>query len=161
MAIYVVENVPLLPQDKTNGCWYFSAKMMAGWATKAGKSIKDPSELTDLKNLYEGNCGWALSTGGVLAGKLGMTTYPRKERDFKEMLTILKKGPLWAAGVKPNGNDAFPHVVVIGGVADTGVLVLDPLPINKGERSWKTWDWFNKFLAKDNTVLDVNLLGPN
>lgn len=159
MAIYVVQDVPMIPQDKTNGCWYFSAKMMAGWASKTGKSIKDPSEFKDLFNLYDGNCGYALSTCKELGGKLGMKALSRTSRGFDEFLTLLKSGPLWAAGLK-GGANGFPHVVVIAGVADTGVLVLDPLPLNKGERDWKTWSWLKNFLALDDGAFDANLLSP-
>ena len=160
MAIYVVPNLDLMGQDKTNGCWYFSAKMMANWSKKAGgKMIKDPSGLNDLLNLYTGNCGYALSTCGTLAGKLGMKALPRQKRGFAEMLPLLQRGPLWAAGLK-GGANGFPHVIVIGGVADTGVLVLDPLPLNHGEKSWKTWAWLDNFLALDDGAFDANLLSP-
>lgn len=160
MAIYTISGLPLKGQDKTNGCWYFSAKMMAEWSSKSGSgAIKDPSTQTDLFNLYDGNCGYALSTCGTLAKKLGMKALPRQERGFKEMLPLLKQGPLWAAGLK-GGASGFPHVVVIGGVADTGVLVLDPLPLNHGSKEWKTWSWFKAFLALDDDAFDANLLAP-
>ncbi|MCY7348240.1 MAG: hypothetical protein LH614_18765 [Pyrinomonadaceae bacterium] len=45
----------------------------------------------------------------------------------------------------------FPHVAGIGGVADTGVLVFDPLPLNNGEKSWKTRSWLDEFLAHSAT----------
>lgn len=160
MAIYTVSDLSLMGQDKTNGCWYFSARMMADWSKKAGSgAIKDPSGESDLQNLYTGNCGYALSTCGTLAGKLGMKALARQKRGHADMLALLKRGPLWAAGMK-GGADGFPHVVVIGGVADTGVLVLDPLPLNNGAKSWKTWSWLNSFLALDDSAFDANLLSP-
>jgi hypothetical protein len=135
--------------------------MMAAWSKKAGSGkIKDPVTLDDLRNLYEGNCGYALSTCGTLAGKLGMKTHARQKRGYAEMLTLLKLGPLWAAGFKGGVTNGFPHVVVIGGVADTGVLVLDPLPLNNGGKSWKTWSWLDSFLALGDSTLDANLLSP-
>jgi hypothetical protein len=161
MAIYTVSDLGLMGQDKTNGCWYFSAKMMANWSSKSGSGvIKDPSGVSDLLNLYTGNCGYALSTCGTLAGKLGMKALSRQKRGYAEMLTLLKSGPLWASGMKEDGAEKFPHVVVIGGVADTGVLVLDPLPLNNGLKSWKTWSWLSSFLALDNAAFDANLLSP-
>jgi hypothetical protein len=161
MAIHTISDLPLLGQDKTNGCWYFSAKMIAGWAAKTGKAtIKDPATLTDLFNLYDGNCGYALSTCGTLATKLGMKALPRQERGFSDMMTLLSKGPLWVAGLKTIGAETFPHVVVIGGVADTGVLVLDPLPLKQGNRDWKTWSWLKNFLALSDGAFDANLLTP-
>lgn len=157
--IYLVEKVTLIPQDKTNGCWYFSAKMMSKWTNDVGRSnkVKDPGTLTDLFNLYDCNCGYALSTCKTLAEKLGMQALARKKRSFEEYLELLKKGPLWAAGIK-GGVDGSPHVVVIAGVADTGVLVLDPLPLNKGHREWKTWSWLDSFLAHESGGFDANLL---
>ncbi len=161
MAIYTVPNLSLMGQDKTNGCWYFSAKMMADWSKKSGGGvIKDPSALDDLQNLYTGNCGYALSTCGTLAGKLGMKAQSRQKRSYAEMLALLKNGPLWTAGFKGGVKNGFPHVVVIGGVADTGVLVLDPLPLNNGDKNWKTWAWLDEFLALDDGSLDANLLSP-
>lgn len=161
MAIYTVSNLSLMGQDKTNGCWYFSAKMIADWSKKAdGGAIKDPVSVDDLKKLYEGNCGYALSTCGTLAGKLGMKAQPRQKRGYSDMLTLLKRGPLWAAGFKGGAENGFAHVVVIGGVADTGVLVLDPLPLNNGGKSWKTWSWLDSFLALGDESLDANLLSP-
>jgi hypothetical protein len=160
MAIYVVDKVTLIPQDKTNGCWYFCAKMMAKWSSDSGKgSIKDPADQKDLVNLYEGNCGYSLTTCGTLASKLGMKALSRSERGFSDYLSLLKNGPLWVAGLK-GGANGFPHVVIIAGVADTGVLVLDPLPLNQGERGWKTWKWLNNFLALDDDTFDANLLAP-
>lgn len=159
MAIYTVPNLNLMGQDKTNGCWYFSAKMMANWSKKTGiGTIKDPILVDDLRKLYEGNCGYALSTCGTLASKLGMKAQPRQKRIYAEILTMLVLGPLWTAGFKGGVKDGFPHVVVIGGVADTGVLVFDPLPLNNGEKSWKTWSWLDEFLALDDGTLDANLL---
>lgn len=161
MAIYTVSNLNLMGQDKTNGCWFFSAKMMAAWSKKASNgAIIDPSGVKDLDNLYTGNCGYALSTCGTLADKLKMKAHSRQKRGYAEMLALLKSGPLWTAGFKGGAANGFPHVVVIGGVADTGVLVLDPLPLNSGGKGWKTWAWLDNFLALGDASLDANLLSP-
>ena len=158
--IYLVEKTPLIPQDKTNGCWYFGAKMMSKWASDAGKpAIKDPATLTDLFNLYDCNCGYALSTCKTLAEKLGMKALSRGKRSFEEYHDLLRNGPLWAAGIK-GGVENSPHVVVLAGVADTGVLVLDPLPLDKGNREWKTWKWLDSFLVHESGGFDANLLAP-
>jgi len=160
MAIYTVPNLDLMGQDKTSGCWYFSARMIANWSKKSGiGAVKDPSTVHVLENLYTGNCGYALSTCGTLAGQLGMKALSREQRGFAEMITLIKKGPLWAAGMK-GGAGGFEHVVVIGGVADTGVFVLDPLPLNHGSKGWKTWGWLDNFLQLSDPAFDANLLSP-
>lgn len=159
MPIFVVPDVNLEPQDKRNACWYFSGKMVASWSRKSKRAvIKDPSIYDDLRNLYTGDCGWALSTCKTMANKLGMKAVPRKQRDYNEMFTLLQAGPIWTAGMKTVGAESFPHVVVIAGVADTGVLVLDPLPEKQGERDWKTWSWLSNFLDLNNSTFDANLL---
>jgi hypothetical protein len=160
MAIYTVSNLDLLGQDKTNGCWYFAAKMMANWSKKSGiGAIKDPVSVKTLDDLYTGNCGYALSTCGALAAQLGMKALSRQKRDFTEMLKLLKSGPLWACGMK-GGANGFEHVVVIGGVADTGVYVYDPLPLKNGAKEWKTWAWLDNFLQLSDPAFDANLLTP-
>ena len=155
MAIYIVPDVPLLPQDRTNGCWYFSAKMVAKYSRG---TVKDPETVPVLKNLYDGNCGWSTKTAKDLAAHLGMDAVARDPRGPKEMRNLLVTGPVWAAGMLPQGASSFAHVVVIAGVADTGVLVLNPLPLNVGERSWKTWAWLDQFIALDNGDFDRNFL---
>lgn len=158
MAIYLKDNVKLMPQDKTNGCWYFCAKMMANWSAKAGnKTIKDPAEVRHLYNLYDSNSGYALSVCKTLANDVCMKALPRVQRGYDEYLKILKSSPIWAAGAKGAIDGAF-HVIVIIGVADTGVLVLDPLPVNVGKREWRTWAWLDSFIALDNGNFDANLL---
>ena len=154
----MVDKVKLIPQDKTNGCWYFCAKMMAHWSKTAGKkTIIDPADVKHLFNLYDCNAGYALSVCKTLAKDVCMKALPREKRGYEEYLKILKSSPIWAAGAKGAIDGAF-HVVVIIGVADTGVLVLDPLPINVGKREWRTWAWLDSFIALENGTFDANLL---
>lgn len=162
MAIITVPNLKLLPQDKTNACWYFSAKMVHKWANANQKpKVKDPATVNDdrgnLKGLYESNSGYAPSTCIELAGRLGLTAMPKKKRGFDDFKLLLANGPIWAAGIK-GGVTGTAHVVVIGGVADTGLLVLDPLPMNIGTRGWKTWDWMDGFFSVNDGSIDANLL---
>lgn len=162
MAIIQVPNLALLGQDKTNACWYFSAKMVHKWASANGKSaVKDPSTVkTDrlnLQGLYESNAGYATSTCIELSGALGLKALDKKKRGFDEFKTLLAKGPIWAAGAK-GGLDGTYHVVVIGGVAETGLLIFDPLPMKMGAKVWRTWDWMDKFFDITNSRIDANLL---
>lgn len=159
MAIHTISNVPLVPQDKTNGCWYFCLRMLAQWSASNGGAIVDPSTISTLENLYQGNCGYAPSTAKDLTTKLSLSTVPRLDRGQAEYQTLLVKGPLWCQGLK-GGANGFPHVVVIAGVADTGLLILDPLPLLTGERSWKTWAWVKDYLQTTDPSMDYNILSP-
>lgn len=166
MAIILVPNLTLLPQDKSNGCWYFCAKMMSKWAADNNKTkIKDPSTINDergnLQTLYESNAGYSQSTCGELAQRLGgLTALPRQKRGFEEFKTLIAKGPIWAAGAKGGATGSY-HVVVIGGVADTGLLFYDPLPLNVGKKVWRTWDWLDGYFALSDGSIDKNLLVPS
>lgn len=165
MAIILVPNVTLLPQDKSNGCWYFSAKMMSKWAKDNNKTaIKDPEFVTDppanLWQLYDWNSGYAISTSKQLAPRLGLTALPKEKRGFKEFKTLLSKGPIWAAGAKGGATGSY-HVTVIAGVADTGLYLFDPLPLNVGKKIWRTWEWMDGYFALDDNGIDANLLVPS
>jgi hypothetical protein len=164
MAIILVPNVTLLPQDKTNGCWYFSAKMMSKWAADNNKTaIKDPATVTDapanLQQLYEWNSGYSTKTCKQLADRLGMNALDKKQRGFNEFKTLLARGPIWAAGAKGGATGSY-HVTVIAGVADTGLLLFDPLPLNVGRKVWRTWAWMDEYFALTNEGSRKNLLVP-
>lgn len=164
MAIILVPNVTLLPQDKSLACWYFCAKMMCKWAKDNNKAaINDPEFVTDapanLFQLYDWDSGYATSTCKQLAPRLGMLALPKVKRDFNEFKTLLSKGPIWAAGAKGGVTGAY-HVVVIAGVADTGLLLYDPLPMKVGKKVWRTWDWMDSFFAYTDAGIDANLLVP-
>lgn len=164
MAIITVPNVTLLPQDKSNGCWYFSAKMMYKWSqdSKKGKII-DPQTVKDdrvnLFNLYDSNSGYSQSTCIELAPKLGMKALPKIKRDFAAFKKLIADGPIWAAGAKGGFTGSY-HVVVIAGVADTGLLCYDPLPMKVGQKIWRTWDWMDGYFALSDGSIDANLLVP-
>ena len=163
MAIILVPNVTLLPQDKSNGCWYFCAKMMHKWSVDSRKGkIVDPTTVTtpdNLPRLYELNTGWATTTCKTIAPRLGMTALPRVKRGFVEFKTLLVNGPIWASGAKGGATGSY-HVVVIAGVADTGLLVYDPMPLNVGRKVWRTWDWMEGYFALTDGGIDANLLDP-
>lgn len=159
MGIQVVSGVSLVPQDKNNACWYFSARMVSQWSQANGGHVKDPSSDDQLEKLYKGDFGYAPSTAKDLAKTLGMKTIAKQDRTQVEYQTLLQKGPLWCQGLK-GGANGFPHVVVICGVSDTGVLIHDPLPLKQGERVWKTWAWLKNFMQTSDPSMDYNLLTP-
>lgn len=162
MSITLVKDLKLQPQDKTLACWYFSAKMMYAWAQANKKTgVKDPSTVTDppanLQQLYEWNSGYSRKTCKQLASRLGLKALERKKRSFEDFKVLIDKSPIWAAGAKSGVGDGV-HVVVIGGVADTGLYLYDPLPLNRGQKVWRTWDWLEGFFALDDDGFDANLL---
>ncbi len=162
MGITLVKNLPLLPQDKSNACWYFSAKMMFAWAQANQKTgVKDPITVTEgrvnMKTLYENNNGFSIRTSKELASLLGMTALERKKRSFADFKTLIDKGPIWAAGAKGGFTGSY-HVTVIAGVADTGLLLYDPLPMKMGQKVWRTWDWMEGYFALDDSAIDANLV---
>lgn len=162
MGINLVPNLTLLPQDKTNACWYFSSKMVHKWAAANGKSsVKDPTTVkTDrlnLQGLYESNAGYAPSTCIELSKALGLKALDKKKRGYEEFKALVAKGPIFAAGAK-GGLDGTYHVVVIGGAADTGLYIFDPLPMRVGTKVWRTWAWLDTFFDIKNSGIDANLL---
>lgn len=164
MAIILVPKVTLLPQDKSFACWYFCAKMMSKWSVDNNKTkITDPVTIdtgaTNLLELYKGDYGYSTRTCKTLANLLGMTALPKAKRDFAEFKSLLANGPIWAAGAKGGITGSY-HVTVIAGVADTGLLLYDPLPINVGKKVWRTWDWMDRYFALDDAGIDANLLVP-
>jgi Papain-like cysteine protease AvrRpt2 len=164
MAIILVPNVTLLPQDKTNGCWYFCARMMHQWSVDTKKNkIIDPATVTEPDNLfkiYDWNSGWSIKTCKTLAPRLGMTALPRVKRGFAEFKKLLANGPIWASGAKGGSTGSY-HVVIIAGVADTGLLFYDPLPLLVGRKVWRTWDWLEGYFALSDGGIDANLLVPS
>ena len=55
-------------------------------------------------------------------------------------------GPIWAAGQKNWCGNDHGHVVVVCGVADTGVFIHDPEPVGHGSSIWLTWDQWKKYV---------------
>ena len=162
MAIVLVPGLTLLPQDKSNACWYHSGKMLHKWVgANKKKKVKDPAsartERLNLQGLYESNSGYAPNTCIELAGALGLTAQSKKKRGYEEFKALLAKGPIWAAGAKGGAGGSF-HVMVIGVVADTGLLLFDPLPLNRGQKTWRTWEWLDGFFDITSSRMDANLL---
>lgn len=162
MAVVRVPNLTLLPQDKTNACWYCSAQRVHPWASANDKkTVKDPTTVKtdrfDLKGLYDTKPGYATSTCIELASAPGLTALAKKKRGYDEFKALLAQGPIWAAGAK-GGADGSYHVMVIGGVADAGLMLFDPLPLNRGQKTRKTWEWMDDFFDITNRRIDANLL---
>jgi hypothetical protein len=161
MAIIQVPNVTLIPQDKSNACWYMCGRMMYQWAVDSKNTkVIDITTVTtpdNLPQLYANNNGWARETCKVLAPRLGLVALSREKRGFAEFKKLLANGPIWASGATGGFTGGY-HVVIIAGVADTGLLIFDPLPMNMGQKVWRTWDKMDAFFALSDSTIDANLL---
>lgn len=160
MSIIKLSSVPLIPQPTDGVCWYVSARMLYKWQTATGRgTMTDPASDSGMKYRFDNNLNWDAENNGWLGGTLSMKR-PEVSLDFEGVNAVLQQsGPIWAAGWKTWGNKGYSygHVVVIVGVADTGVLIHDPEPMKKGTVKWLTWAGIKKYIY-DMTDADVNFL---
>ena len=83
-----------------------------------------------------------------------MKTLSAVPRDYAALNTLFQlRGPIWCAGHKTWGGGGHGHVVVICGVADTGVFIHDPEPVNQGSSIWLTWDQLKKYIDGTSPVV--------
>ena len=148
MAIYLVKNLSLVAQPTDGVCWWASLMMLYKWSKATGKgSMIDPLSDAGFMYRYEKKIDWppeqnwfivnTLKTVGILSNEIQFN-YASLESMFQ------KHGPIFM-GLQRNwyGHD-YGHAVVLGGVADTGVLVYDPMPIGTGSLIWLTWAQLKK-----------------
>ena len=148
MPIIKMANVPLVAQRGDGVCWCASALMLYKWsvATKRNQ-MKDPLSDSGTKWRWDENKDWASSDNKFLATTLNMKTLSAVPRDYAALNTLFQlRGPIWCAGKKMWGGGNHEHVVVICGVADTGVFIHDPEPVNRGSSMWLTWDQLKKYI---------------
>lgn len=143
MAIIKVQKMKLVAQPKNGLCWWASCQMLYLWSQATGKgSMVDPiADETGFKVRYDGNLNWFCGDNTYMANKMSMVTIPSLSLDFSSVNSALSShGPIFTSVQKNwNGNN-YAHAVVIGGVADTGVFIYDPMPVGKGSSLWLTWD---------------------
>ena len=146
MAIVQVQNVPLMSQPTDGVCWMVSAQMVYKWSKAAGKGdMKDPMSDSGSKTRYENNGDWSQSQNGLLAGYFNMKKHSSVTMSCDSLIKFFDShGPIWTGVQKNWGGNNHGHVVVICGVADTGVFMHDPEPMKSGTAAWMTWDQINK-----------------
>lgn len=149
MGIVKLSGVPLLSQPTTGVCWYMCAQMLYQWSKNAKRgTMKDPATADSGYTLrFNNNGDVASGQNWHLAAAFGMVKHSSISMDLKTVESFLQKhGPIWT-GLKKNwGGHNHGHVVVICGVADTGVFIHDPEPMKVGSSSWLTWAQINKAL---------------
>lgn len=148
MGIYKVKDMALVPQPGTGTCWCASAIMLYKWSRKAGYlTMVDPLSDSGTRWRWENNKSWSKYDNPWLAKTLNIYTYDEIPRSYDGLRTFLKDwGPIWASGLKTWTGSAYGHVVVIGGVADTGVLIYDPEPVGQGKSFWMTWNQLDTYI---------------
>lgn len=148
MAITKLHNMTLVPQRGDGVCWCASAIMLYKWGRASGQHrMVNPLSDEGTKWRWDNNGDWDSYDNGYLATTLNMETQSDIPRNYEELKSFLEDhGPIWTAGLKTWTGGAYGHVVVISGVADTGVFIHDPEPVNKGTTRWLTWTQLNKFI---------------
>ena len=147
MPITKVQNVPLVAQRGDGVCWFASALMLYKWAQATGHTtMKDPMADSGMKMRWDNNLDWGSGHNAFLATTLAMKTHASIPTEYQGLNTFFQShGPIWAAGQKTWGGADHGHVVVICGVADTGVFIHDPEPVNQGVSLWLTWSQLKKY----------------
>jgi hypothetical protein len=149
MAIIKVQSVPLIPQPTDGVCWYVSARMCYRWSQATGTgSMTNPADDVGMHTRFLNNGDWSSDQNGILARTFKMKTFNGVSMDFDNLNSFFTShGPIWTALQKNWGGHNFGHVVVICGVADTGVFINDPHPVGYGSQKWLTWDQINRAIS--------------
>jgi hypothetical protein len=140
--IYRMTDVPLMGQPTDGVCWFTSARMVYAWRTATNKgSMTDPMAHAESKRRYDGNGDWDGADNHFLAKYFNMASPTITLDNYDSVKAQLDAhGPIWTSVLKTWGGMApHGHVVVICGVADTGVYINDPEPVRQGSGVWLTW----------------------
>jgi hypothetical protein len=150
--MYIVPNVPLIPQTQNMACWYASAQMVIQWRREKTQSsemgIVDPSEDPPSVVLFRANNGLKDSQIVPLAKALGLELIPPVCPTPEILKSWLSSyGPLWTNGSV--------HITVITGIdLSAGRLFIhNPAPVGIGRREWKGLDWLS---GNEGSSLDPN-----
>ena len=153
---YVVPGMKLIPQSKTNACWYASAQMVIQWRNRRGRfcMLPSPAQVPSI-HIWEVHNQTITNPQVIqLAKSLGLKTVFPASFSLAGIEELLRKhGPLWTNGVS--------HIVVIAGVDQAAgkVLVYDPWPVGHGHEQWrsyKQWYIIGKKVDSQDTSAGVN-----
>lgn len=142
MSITKLADVPLMYQRSNGVCWYACSRMLYKWsqATKKG-SVKNPENADDgYVTRYNNNGTVGCRDNWHLANAFNLKQHTNIVMDYDSVKEFLQShGPIWAGVQKNWGGNNYGHVVVICGVAETGVFIHDPEPVKQGSTYWLTW----------------------
>src|SRR5262249_2339211 len=146
MGIYKVQNMKLVAQNFDGVCWWGGTQMCYLWSQAAGKgTMVEPDSDPGFKDRHDTNGDWGCNKNGYIAVRCKMKKYSSLSMDYESLQDFMAAhGPVFnSVGKNWNGHSGCGHAVVIGGVADTGVFIYDPEPVNVGSSTWLTWDQIN------------------
>lgn len=164
---YMVPGMRLIPQDKTNSCWYASAQMIIEWRRYHGKGAfanfrPDPSMVARWQKLYTDDTGIGNDKILAFAKDLDLGVIPPMSPTVEALRGwLVRYGPLWVNGVR--------HITVIAGIRDwmgeVQVLVYDPAKPQNVTGDWRSlslWYASNKWSGRDTgtAVQTVFLYAP-
>lgn len=149
MSITKLANVPLVPQPTDGVCWYACARMLYRWSKATGRGVMtNPQDDSGYHTRFQNNGDIAAFQNNHLGRSLNMKLHSSLSLDYDTVLSFLQDhGPIWTGLRKNWGGNDHGHVVVICGVADTGVFIHDPEPVKQGSTLWLTWDQIKKAVA--------------
>ena len=141
MAITKLDGVPLMYQRTDGVCWYACSRMLYKWSSTTGRgSVRNPETAdSGYVERYNSNGSVRAADNWHLAKAFNLVKQPSLTMDYENVYKfLLEHGPIWA-GVKKVWGGNHGHVIVICGVAETGVFVHDPEPVKQGSTYWLTW----------------------
>ena len=147
MAIYKVQNMTLVAQLSNGVCWWASSQMCYLWSQATGKgSMVEPDSDEGFKARHQSNGDWFCGKNGFMADAFKMKKFTSLTMDYDSLKDfMIAHGPVFTSVEKNwDGHTGYGHAIVMCGVADTGVWIYDPEPVNVGGSKWMTWDQINK-----------------
>lgn len=142
MPIYKVPNVKLVAQPKNALCWWACDQMLYKWSQATGNgSMVDPIDpSTTFKGRYDDNLTVHCKDNTFMASKMSMKTQKSIPMNYAGLVEFLSAhGPVFTSVYKNWTADQYGHAIVIAGCADTGVWIMDPMPVGFGSSTWLTW----------------------
>lgn len=142
----ILNQVPLIPQDMNNACWFASTMMMYKWKIKDGGRVIDFSKILAIDKLHRQNNGLPWTSMLAYAKAVGMKPKPLMSPTIETLAGWLRQGPLWTDGVPVDWSGravGVGHVVVLAGLRDVPnsngyeVYINDPWPPNAGHTGWR------------------------
>ena len=152
--MYEVPRMQLIPQDRTNACWYASALMVLQWSrsgelmSHSADALISPSANPTIVATHRANNVLLWTEMKRTALQLGMRELPLATPSAEELERWFRQyGPVWTDGVPVDNAGQIVgtgHVVVLAGIRASSqageafdLKIYDPWPPNVGDMSWR------------------------